>query len=187
MTIIAAAIPTWGIVMIIVLVILIGLLVFLTIYGRKLEKQSNEAKQQMDANKQTVSALIIDKKMKKMKESGLPPMVIEQVPKYMLGRKVPVVKVKIGPRVMTMLADNSVFEVLPLKTECKIVISGIYITEIKSVRGGQIPKAEPKKKNIFQKLSEKAAEAKKKSDAAAAGQKTPKRSISENAGTKKKK
>ena len=62
--------------------------------------------------------------------------------------KVPVVKAKIGPKVMTLIADGRVFDSLPVKTEAKVVISGIYITEIKSVRGGAIP-TPPKKKGFF--------------------------------------
>ena len=46
---------------------------------------------------------------------------------------------------MTMIADEKVFLQLPLKTEAKVVISGMYITEIKSVRGGIPPMPEKKK------------------------------------------
>ena len=62
--------------------------------------------------------------------------------------KVPVVKAKVGPKAMTMMADEKVFAVLPVKTEVKVVVSGIYITELKSVRGGAIP-ALPKKKRFW--------------------------------------
>ena len=82
------------------------------------------------------------------KESGLPKIVYEQTPKYMRWAKVPVVKAKVGPKVMTLLADERVFASLPVKTEAKVVVSGLYITEIKSVRGGAIPQA-PKKKGFF--------------------------------------
>ena len=92
--------------------------------------------------------LVIDKKRMKLKEAGLPKIVYEQTPKYMRWAKVPVVKAKVGPKVMTMMADEKVFAVLPVKTEVKVVVSGIYITEIKSVRGGAIP-AVPKKKKFL--------------------------------------
>ena len=49
---------------------------------------------------------------------------------------------------MTLMADERVFASLPVKTEAKVVVSGLYITEIKSVRGGAIPQA-PKKKGFF--------------------------------------
>ena len=60
--------------------------------------------------------------------------------------KVPNVKAKSGPKVMTLIADAKVFDVLPVKTEAKVVVSGIYITEIKSIRGGAVPVAPKKKK-----------------------------------------
>ena len=92
--------------------------------------------------------MVIEKKKMKIKESGLPKIVYEQTPKYMRWAKVPVVKAKVGPKVMTLLADERVFASLPVKTEAKVVVSGLYITEIKSVRGGAIPQA-PKKKGFF--------------------------------------
>ena len=58
------------------------------------------------------------------------------------------VKAKVGPRIMTLIADPKVYEIIPVKKEVKAVVSGIYITEIKSVRGGAIP-APPKKKGFF--------------------------------------
>ena len=50
--------------------------------------------------------------------------------------------------VMTLMADERAFQMLPVKTEAKVVVSGIYITEVKSVRGG-IPTLPPKKKGFF--------------------------------------
>ena len=48
---------------------------------------------------------------------------------------------------MTLIADERVFQSLPVKTEAKVVMSGIYITQIKSVRGGAIPTRQ--RKRIF--------------------------------------
>lgn len=108
----------------------------------------------LDAAAQTVSMLVIDKKKLKLTQAGLPKMVVDQTPKYMRWTKVPVVKAKIGPKVMTLIADARVFESLPVKTEAKVVLSGIYITQIKSVRGGSIP-TPPKKKGFFAKFKKK--------------------------------
>ena len=44
--------------------------------------------------------------------------------------------------------DEKVFELIPVKKECKVVLSGIYITAIKSARGGLETPA-PKKKGFF--------------------------------------
>ena len=79
---------------------------------------------------------------------GLPAAVIENTPKYLRRTKIPVVKAKIGPRIMTLMCENKVFEVMPVKKEIKAVVSGLYITEIKSVRGGSIEPPQ-KKKGFF--------------------------------------
>jgi hypothetical protein len=131
-------------VLLVILVIAVIALAVLYFLGRKLEKRQVEQQQLLEMSKQTVSMLVIDKKKMKIKDSGLPKMVYEQTPKYMRWAKVPVVKAKVGPKVMTLMADERVFASLPVKTEAKVVVSGLYITEIKSVRGGAIPQA-PKK------------------------------------------
>lgn len=142
--------PMGGFLNVLVVILLIVAIALVVLYflGRKLEKRQVEQQSALEAAAQTVSMLVIDKKRMKLKEAGLPKIVYEQTPKYMRWAKVPVVKAKVGPKVMTMMADEKVFAVLPVKTEVKVVVSGIYITEIKSVRGGAIP-AVPKKKKFL--------------------------------------
>lgn len=134
----------WEIVMIILLVVL-AVLVVLYFVGRRMQRKQADATVQMDAMKQTVSMLIIDKKRLKVKESGLPQAVIDQTPKYLRWTKLPIVKAKVGPRIMVLAADRNVWEVLPVKQEVKVEISGIYIMSIKSVRGGSIQTPQKKK------------------------------------------
>lgn len=132
----------------VILVIAVIALAVLYFVGRKLEKRQVDQQAMLEAAAQTVSMLVIDKKKMKIKEANLPKMVYEQTPKYMRWAKVPVVKAKVGSRIMTLMADERVFAALPVKTEAKVVLSGIYITEIKSVRGGAITPP-PKKKGFL--------------------------------------
>lgn len=148
---------TWNTMMLKVLLIMLVLLVIILIalyyFGSKMQKKQAENQAQLDAMAQTVSMLIIDKKKLKVKDSGLPAMVIDQVPKYLRRSKMPIVKAKVGPKVMNLIADEKVFELLPVKKEVKVVVSGIYITAVKGARGG-IEKPEPKKgffKRLFHK------------------------------------
>ena len=114
-------------VLLIILVILIAVLVALYFLGKRAQKKQDENQAQIEAAKQTVNMLIIDKKRLRIKESGLPQMVIDQTPKLMRRTKLPIVKAKIGPRIMTMVADEKIFDLIPLKKEVKATISGIYI------------------------------------------------------------
>ena len=137
--------PVWGIVLLVIFVILLAVFIGLMIFGNKLRKQQDEQQAQIDAAKQVMSMLIIDKKKMKLKDANLPKMVLEQTPKYLRGSKMPIVKAKIGPRIMTLMADPKVFDQLPVKAE----VSGIYITGFKSVRGGKVvAEPAPKKKGL---------------------------------------
>lgn len=142
--------PVWGIVLIVIAAILLGLLIALYIFGRKLKKRQDEQQAQIEAAKQVVSMLIIDKKKMKMSEANLPKVVMDQAPKLMQRTKLPIVKAKVGPKVMSLIADAKVFDQIPVKAEVKAEVSGIYITGIKSVRGGKkVEEVEPKKKGFF--------------------------------------
>lgn len=143
----------WKYVLLAIIIILVAAIVLLIYFGNKMQKKQAENQVQLDAMAQTLSMLIIDKKRLKIKESGLPPMVIEQTPKYLRWSKLPIVKAKVGPKVMNLVADEKIFDLLPVKKEVKVVVSGIYITAIKGARGG-IEKPRPKKgffKRLFKK------------------------------------
>ena len=135
----------WIVVLIVIAVIaaILGLLYY---FGRKAQKKQEAQQEQMEATKQTVSMLIIDKKKMRLKDSGLPQMVIEQTPKLMRRSKLPIVKAKIGPKIMTFICDALIFDQVPVKKEVKATISGIYITSVRGLRG---PLEQPKKKNGF--------------------------------------
>ena len=136
---------TGTIVFIVILVVLIAACIALYFFGKRAEKKQAEQQEQMEAAAQTVSMLVIDKKKMKLKEAGLPAIVLENTPNYLRRTKVPVVKAKVGPRIMTLMCDSKVFEVIPVKKEIKAVVSGLYITGIKSVRGGSIEQPQKKK------------------------------------------
>lgn len=140
-------------VLLVILVILVIALVALYFWGRKMQKQQAAQQEQMEAMKQTVTMLIIDKKKLPLKESGLPQMVIDQTPKLMRRSKLPIVKAKIGPRIMTLVSDAAIFDTIPVKKEVKAVISGMYIMEVRGVRGPL--DTPPVKKSFWQKTKEK--------------------------------
>lgn len=135
-------------VLLIILIILIIALVVLYFLGKRAQKKQEEQKQQIEAAKQTVSMLIIDKKRMPLKDAGLPQMVIEQTPKMMRRTKVPVVKAKVGPRIMTLICDEKIFDSVPVKKEVKAEVSGMYIVGVRGLRG-PLPAPEPRKKGFL--------------------------------------
>ena len=144
-------------ILLVVLVIAAVALVVLYFLGRKLEKRQVEQQALLEAAKQTVSMLIIDKKRMKLKDAGLPQIVLDQTPKLLRGSKLPVVKAKVGPQIMTLICEEKIFDSVPVKKEVKAVVSGIYITDVKGLHG-RAPVVEQKKKSKFKQMVEKAQE-----------------------------
>ena len=118
---------TWVIVLIVVAVVLIALIAVLYFLGKKAQKKQAEQQEMLEANKQTVSMLIIDKKRMKIRDSGLPQVVIDQTPKAMRGSKLPIIKAKVGPQILSLICDDKIFDSVPVKKEVKAVVSGIYV------------------------------------------------------------
>lgn len=149
--------PTWGIVLIVIAVVLIAIIAALYFLGKKAQKKQAEQQEMLEANKQTISMLVIDKKRMKLRDSGLPQVVIDQTPKAMRGSKLPIIKAKIGPQILSLICDEKIFDSVPVKKEVKAVVSGIYVLGVKGLHGKQ--EAQPaKKKSRFKRLMEAAQE-----------------------------
>lgn len=135
-------IGTFGTVMLVILAVLVVAIIALYFFGRRAEKKSAEQREMMEQSSQTMSFYIIDKKRVKIKDAALPKIVLDQTPKYLRRTKLPIIKVKVGPKVMSLICDESVFSTVLPKQEVKAQVSGIYVTSAKRIRG---PLPEPKK------------------------------------------
>ena len=148
------------IVLLVILAVLIAATIALYFLGKKAQKRKNEQDAQLAATAQTVTMLIIDKKRMRLNQSGLPQAVIDQTPKLMRRSKLPIVKAKVGPQIVTLVCDQKIFDLVPVKKEVKATVSGIYLTSVKAVRGTLVQPENQKKKNWFkrniEKLQEKA-------------------------------
>lgn len=140
-------------VMLVILIVLVIALIVLYFLGKKAEKKQNEQQAQIDAAAQNMNMLIIDKKRMKMKEAGLPDIVMQQTPKLLRNSKLPIVKAKVGPKIVTLISDEKIFDLIPIKKEVKATVSGIYITDVKGVRGSL--ETPVKKQGFFKRIFKK--------------------------------
>ncbi len=155
----------WWQILIIVGAAVAAVVLFLYFRGKKVMKMQDEAQAKIDQSKQQYTMLIIDKKKMKIKDSGLPDIIFEQMPKRMRLRNFPIVKAKVGPRIMTFIADAEIYEMLPLKKEVKAMVSGLYIVGVKGIRGNleetkkqkkaRLRKEKAAKSNVFNDLLKK--------------------------------
>ena len=118
------------IILLIILAIVLVALGLLYYFGNRMQKKQEAQQEQLAAAAQQVSLLVIDKKKMKLKDAGFPQIIVDNTPKYLRRSKVPVVKAKIGPRIMTMMCDTQIYDLIPVKKEVKATVSGIYITGV---------------------------------------------------------
>ena len=156
--------PIW-IIMIVLLAVLIVATIVLYFLGKKAEKKKAEQDAQIEATAQQVSLLIIDKKKLKMKNAGLPDAVLASTPWYAKNSKLPIVKVKAGPKVMNLICDAAIYDSIPVKKEVKARVSGLYIVSVKGLHG-KTEVVDNKKKSFRARLTEKVNNMKTTEDAA---------------------
>ena len=138
--------PTFTIVLLVITAIIVGFTIFLYFLGKRADKKRVEQEADIAAAAQTVSMLIIDKKKLRLKDAGLPDAVVANTPWY-------------GPRMMNLICDVQIYDMIPVKKEVKATVSGLYITAVKGVHGKiEVP---AKKKGLRARLLEKARAARK--------------------------
>ena len=145
--------PFLIVVLVIVGILLIAMIV-LYIIGKKAQKKKAEQEKVLESSAQIVTMLVIDKKKVRLKDSGLPQAVLDSTPKYLRRSKAPIVKAKIGAKVISLIADPAVFDNIPVKKEIKAVVSGLYITGLKG-HHGKLEETK-KKKSFYARLKKKA-------------------------------
>lgn len=134
-------------IVLIVLGVIAVVLIVLYFLGSKLQTKQANADKAMQQMSMVVSLLVIDKQKLRVKDSGLMKQVQDAIPAYIRWRKFPIVKARIikaniagGAQVMSFICDPKVFKIIPVKTEVKVTVAGIYITKLHSAKGVDLSK-----------------------------------------------
>ena len=134
-------------IVLIVIGVIAVILVILYFLGSKLQTKQASADKAIQQMSMLVSLLVIDKQKLRIKDSGLMKQVQDAIPAYIRWRKFPIVKARVikaniagGAQVMSFICDPKVFKVIPVKTEVKVTIAGIYITKLHSAKGMDLSK-----------------------------------------------
>ncbi len=131
----------------------------LFVWGRKLQGQYEQQQELINQHKQSMQIFVIDKKKDTLDNLKIPKYVKEQIPKRQQKRKVPVIIAKVGPQVQTLLCDDTVYDVLPVKKQVKVEMAGVLVV---NVLNNRLP--EPEKQGMRVKLKKKLDSLRKQAD-----------------------
>lgn len=123
----------WGIAIILsIILIIVGTVIYFL--NKWAGKRTAEQQEMVAQHKQTVSIYVIDKKKDKIANANFPKAVLDQMPKMSKLMKMPLVKAKIGPQIMTLMCDAAVFDALPTKKTVAVEMAGAYIVSMKGMK-----------------------------------------------------
>lgn len=134
--------------LIIIAVVVVAIFVVLYFINKKNMGKMIQAQEFIEQNKTTMQIFVIDKKMEKPTPSNMTKNIYEQLPKSVKMRKMPIVKAKVGPQIVNLMCDKSVYSVIPVKKSIKVELAGIYIVKIHGMN-----LADKKKKTFSEKVS----------------------------------
>ncbi|HCC07136.1 MAG TPA: hypothetical protein DEP72_03085 [Clostridiales bacterium] len=121
----------WSILGIILLVLLITAGILFLLYKKFVVPKMKKYDDMMKEHKTTMSIFIISKSKGKLTDENIPKSVIDQIPKLYRGRKFPLVKAKVGPQIVTLIADDRIFDKIPVKKMVKADIAGMYLVDVR--------------------------------------------------------
>ena len=121
---------TFGDILIIALVVIVIIGALLYFFNKKTYKKVIEAQDFIEQNKIKTSIFVINKKFEKPTEKNMPKAIYEKLPKMSKLRKMPIIKAKVGPQIVTLMSDKNVYDVLQVKKTVKVELAGIYIVKI---------------------------------------------------------
>ena len=119
----------------ILIALIVGVIVLALYFLNKWAGRRMATQQEMvERHKQTATIYVIDKKKDRITNANLPKAMASQVPRMGRIMKMPLVKAKIGPQIVTLICDNAVFPALPLKKNVTVEIAGAYIVSMKGMK-----------------------------------------------------
>ena len=116
----------------IILVLIIAGFIAFKLLKKRYKKKMDEQKAIVEQNKRTVSIFVIEKKKAKIAEANLPKMVADQVPAIYKLKKLPLVTAKVGPQIVTLLCEESIYDQIPDKKNVTVDVAGIFIAGVKN-------------------------------------------------------
>lgn len=119
-----------GDILLIIVFILVAVFAGLYFFSRKNMKKTIEAREFIQQNKIVTQIFVIDKKYERPNEHNLPKMIYEKLPKAAKMRKMPILKAKVGPQIVTLTCDKPIYDVIATKKNVKVELAGIYLVGI---------------------------------------------------------
>ena len=124
----------WIDILLIVIVVLGAIVAGLYFLNRWAAKRVAAQQDMVEKTKQSASIYVIDMKRDKAANVTLPKVVMDNLPRTSKLMKMYFVKAKIGPQIVTLMCEKTVFNALDVKKTFQVELAGIYIASVKGMK-----------------------------------------------------
>ena len=123
--------------MILIAIVIAAIFAVLYFLNKWAGRRMSDQQEMVERHKQSTTIYVIDKKKDKITNANLPKAMASQIPRMGRIMKMPLVKAKIGPQIMTLVCDKAVYEALPIKKSVTVELAGAYIVSMKGMKTKQ--------------------------------------------------
>lgn len=99
----------------------------------KEKKEENIEKAKQTGNYVTTTLLIVGKGMKTPKEAKMPEHAINSLPKMVRNTKLPMVRAKVGKKLMTLVCEKKAYDNLVVFKKARVKMAGMVIEDAKTI------------------------------------------------------
>ena len=124
----------WVDIILIIVLVLGGIVAGLYFLNRWASRRVTQQQDMVEKTKQTASIYVIDMKRDKAANVHLPKMVMDNLPRTAKLMKMYFVKAKVGPQIVTLMCEKTVFNALDVKKTFQVELAGIYIASVKGMK-----------------------------------------------------
>ena len=124
----------WIDILLIVIVVLGAIVGGLYFLNRWAGKRVAAQQDMVEKTKQSASIYVIDMRRDKAENVNLPKMVMDNLPRTAKLMKMYFVKAKIGPQIVTLMCEKTVYNALDVKKTFQVELAGIYIASVKGMK-----------------------------------------------------
>ena len=137
----------WVDILLIVIMLLVAIIAGLYFLNRWAGKRVAAQQDMVEKSKQSASIYVIDMRRDKAANVNLPKGVMENLPRTAKIMKMYFVKAKIGPQIVTLMCEKTVYNALDVKKTFQVELAGIYIASVKGMKTKyELAQARKKKK-----------------------------------------
>ena len=124
----------WIDILLIVILVLGAIVAGLYFLNRWAAKRMTAQQDMVEQTKQSTSIYVIDMRRDKAANVTLPKVVMDNLPRTARLMKMYFVKAKVGPQIVTLMCEKTVYNALDVKKTFQVELAGIYIASVKGMK-----------------------------------------------------